>query len=198
MLLNRFETALMNNPLRAFLQGKFEAGRLLQMGGPLGGGMALEIGCGRGVGVEVILEVFGAERVDAFDLDARMIALAKTRLATKARNVRLWKGDVTRIPARDGVYDAVFDFGIIHHVVDWRRALREVFRVLAPGGRLYAEEALRPFILNPVIRRLFEHPLTDRFDHVEFGDALQKIGFRLVAARKLVGCLGWYVAEKPI
>ena len=37
----------------------------------------------------------------------------------------------------------MFDFGIIHHVPQWRRALAEVARVLKPGGRFYAEEVLR-------------------------------------------------------
>ena len=56
MRLNAAETALMNNPLRAAIQKRFEAKRLLAMGGRLRGGRALEVGCGRGVGVELILE----------------------------------------------------------------------------------------------------------------------------------------------
>ena len=65
----------MNNPLRALIQRRFEAARLLRMGGPMEGGSALEIGCGRGVGVQLILDLFGADAVDAFDLDPRMVAL---------------------------------------------------------------------------------------------------------------------------
>ena len=83
MRLNRAEYALMNNPIRAALQRHFEAARLLRLGGPLGGGAALEMGCGRGVGVELVLDVFGAETVDAFDLDPRMIELARTRLRSR-------------------------------------------------------------------------------------------------------------------
>jgi SAM-dependent methyltransferase len=79
VLLNRLEYALMNNPVRAGLQRHVEARRLLRMGGPMHGGRALEIGCGRGVGTELILDMFGAERVDAFDLDPRMVALARQR-----------------------------------------------------------------------------------------------------------------------
>ena len=45
MLLNRVEYALMNNPLRAAIQRRFEARRLLRMGGPVPGGAALELGC---------------------------------------------------------------------------------------------------------------------------------------------------------
>ena len=72
MLLNRIEFALMNNPVRAASQRFFEASRLVRMGGRMNGGRALEIGCGRGVGAEIVLDLFGAAGVDAFDMDPRM------------------------------------------------------------------------------------------------------------------------------
>ena len=91
MLLNSVEYALMNNPVRAAIQRHFEARRLFDMGGPMGGGRALELGCGRGVGTELILEVFGAGSVDAFDLDPRMVALAQRRLAPRGSTSRALK-----------------------------------------------------------------------------------------------------------
>ena len=142
MLLNRFEYRLMNNPLRAALQRYVEARRLLKMGGAMNGGVALEIGCGRGVGVELILDLFRADAVDGFDVDRRMVALAQIRLARRKQRTRLWVGDATHIASATGSYDAVFDFGVIHHIRDWRSALAEVARVLKPGGRFYGEEIL--------------------------------------------------------
>jgi hypothetical protein len=65
LLLNRIENALMNNPVRAVLQRLFEARRLLRMGGAMTGGRALEVGSGCGVGTELILQLFGADTVDA-------------------------------------------------------------------------------------------------------------------------------------
>lgn len=138
MLLNRFEYALMNDPVRAAIQRYFEARRLLRMGGAISGGRALE--------------VFGAGSVDAFDLDPRMVAQARTRLSGYGSRVRLWVGDASAISVPDGTYDAVFDFGIIHHVPEWRRAAAEVHRALKPGGRIYAEEVLRRFIVHPITR----------------------------------------------
>ncbi|HBY59102.1 MAG TPA: SAM-dependent methyltransferase, partial [Solibacterales bacterium] len=93
MLLNRIEYWLMNNALRAAVQRRFEAPRLLRMGGPVRGGKALEVGCGRGVGTELILDLFEAGTVEAFDLDPRMVALARRRLAARGHRVRLWVGD---------------------------------------------------------------------------------------------------------
>lgn len=197
MLLNRAEYALMNNPLRAAIQRHFEARRLLRMGGALDGGRALEIGCGRGVGARLILETFGAASVDAFDLDPRMVAQAKARLAGHGRRVRLWVGDVSAISAADASYDGVFDFGIVHHVPGWRRSLAEVHRVLAPGGRFYAEEVLRRFIVHPITRRVLEHPQSDRFDAAEFARELEASGFEPIASEELWGAFAWFIARKP-
>src|SRR5688572_1651117 len=144
MLLNRVETAMMNNPVRRLIQRRFEVPRLLQLGGRADGARALEVGCGQGLGITLLLERFGVRSVDAFDLDPKMVALAEARHATDER-VRVWVGDVEHVPAEDGAYDAVFDFGIVHHVPDWRAALREIRRVLRPGGTFYAEEVLAAF-----------------------------------------------------
>src|SRR5215472_9520155 len=80
----------------------------------------LEVGCGRGVGVEIILERFGAASVDAIDLDPKMVECARRRLAARELGgVRLSVGDVTHIQARDATFDAVFDFGAIHLEPQW-------------------------------------------------------------------------------
>jgi len=198
MLLNRAEFGLMNNPLRAAVQRHFEARRLLRMGGPMNGGAALEIGCGRGVGVELIYEVFGADSVDAFDLDPRMVEQARARLSARGLDARLWVGDATAISSPDGSYDAVFDFGIVHHVPRWRDALSEVGRVLVPGGRFYAEEVLAGFITHPITRRVLEHPQRDRFGRGEFLSALSEAGLVPIASEELWHGFAWFVAAKPL
>lgn len=198
MLLNRVEYALMNNPIRASIQRRFEARRLLRMGGRMRGGRALELGCGRGVGTELILDLFGAGSVDAFDLDPRMVALARKRLAGRGARVRLWVGDATAICAPDASYEAVFDFGIIHHVPEWRRALAEVHRVLEPGGLFYSEEVMRRFIVHPVTRTLLEHPLDDRFDAPGFARELSASGLEPFATAELWGAFAWFTARKPV
>ncbi|MCZ6706249.1 MAG: class I SAM-dependent methyltransferase [Bacteroidetes bacterium] len=197
MILNRFEYALVNNPIRAAMQRYWVAKQLLRMGGPVPGGTVLEIGCGRGIGVEIILDLFEAKHVDAFDLDARMISRAQNRLRRRAEEVRIWDGDVTAIAADSDQYDAVFAFGIIHHVPDWRLALSEVHRVLKPGGRFYAEEALKKIVTHWLVRRLSVHPQEDRFTHEQFCAAMNTMGFDLIDSKEMPGGFGWYVAEKP-
>jgi ubiquinone/menaquinone biosynthesis C-methylase UbiE len=196
MLLNAVEKTLMNNPVRVMIQRRFESRRLLDMGGHVSGGHALEMGCGRGVGTELLFDQFGAARVDAFDIDPHMVALAKQRL--KGRNARIFEGDAAHIDARDASYDAVFDFAIVHHVPNWRDAIGEAFRVLKPGGRFYAEEVLARFIHHPLWARLLDHPMADRFDQEQFARGLEGAGFHLVASRELLGQFAWFVAEKPL
>ena len=186
----------MNNPVRAAIQRHFEAPRLLRMGGAMQGGRALEVGCGRGVGTELILELFGAGSVDAFDLDRRMVALARRRLGAYGSRVRLWVGDANAISVPDATYDAVFDFAIIHHVSAWRQALAEVHRVLKPGGRFYAEEVLAPFLNNSITRLLLDHPQSDRFDSAGFLRELVASGLKPHATEELWGSIAWFAARK--
>ena len=197
MILNLFEKAAMNNPVRAFVQRRFEAKRLLSMGGAMSGGTALEVGCGRGVGAELILDFFGADNVDAFDLDPDMVKLAQKRLRRYGDRIKLRVGDVTDIPAEDDYYDAVFDFGIVHHVPNWRDALKEINRVLKPGRRFYCEEVLERYITNPFWRRLLDHPQEDRFNHDQLVKALENAGFSVVASTHLLHQFGWFIADKP-
>ena len=187
----------MNNPLRAALQRRVEARQLLRMGGPMDGGVALEIGCGRGVSAELIQQVFGADSVDMFDLDLRMIKLTQRRLQRRAIDGRAWTADATAIPVADATYDAVFDFGIVHHVPAWRQAVMEIVRVLKPGGRLYAEEVLRRFVCHPLIRGLFRHPQSDRFDAEEFSGAFEGAGLMSVKTVSVWNGFAWLVGEKP-
>lgn len=163
----------------------------------MNGGVALEIGCGRGVGVAIILDLFGADTVHGFDLDPRMVALAQARLAKRQERTRMWVGDAAQIASPNAVYDAVFDFGLIHHVPRWREAVAEVARVLKPGGRLYGEEVLKSLVVHPVVRRLFKHPTEDRFDGSNLRSALEDAGLALHRWKETCNCVAWFVAIKP-
>ena len=68
--------------------------------------------------------------------------------------------------------------------------------MLRPLGRFYAEEVLSPFILHPVWRRVFDHPLEDRFDEETFAAGLREVGLRVVGQRGFFGQVAWVVAER--
>ncbi|MEU0350911.1 class I SAM-dependent methyltransferase [Streptomyces sp. NPDC006237] len=180
MLMNRAETLLVNSPPRRWLQRLYEAPLLARLGGRTPGAHVAEIGCGSGYGTRLILDVFGAATVDAVDLDPAMIERARRRLTRHSGRVRFAVGDATDLRAAfdadDGTYDAVFDFGIIHHIPAWRGAVAEAARVLKPGGRFYFEEVTATALARPTYRALFDHPKKDRFTAGEFLAELSRHG----------------------
>ena len=197
MILNFFERLFILSPVRPFLQRHLEAKQLLEMGGVMNGGQALEIGCGPGGGINLIYDVFGASTVDAFDLDPRMMARGQRRHYQGYKSPHLWAGNARAIPVKDDYYDAVFNFGVIHHVVDWRAVLTEILRVMKPGGRFYCEEILDYYITHPIWGRLMTHPQEDRFDRAMFVQALHQSGFVVRDARELGNVYLWVIADKP-
>ena len=177
MKLNTLEKALMNNPVRAWIQRHYEAPLLERLGGRLDGLRVLEVGCGRGVGTEIILEHFGAREVCAFDLDERMVELARRRLEGYApERLQLRVGDAAAIEAADSSFDAVVDFGILHHVPDWRQSVAEIRRVLRPGGRFFFMEVTSHALNRRSYRHFFVHPTEDRFGRAEFVAELERQG----------------------
>ena len=140
----------MNNPARAAAQRHYTAKHMLRLGGDIARGTALEIGCGRGIGVEIILEEFKAAKVIAFDIDPKLVALAKRRLERFGDRALVSVGTATDIDAPDGSFDGVFDFGVIHQIEGWRTAVAESGRVLRSGGRFYFEAVSNPLFRLPM------------------------------------------------
>lgn len=175
MKLNAIERAAVNNPVRAAHQHHREAAWFRRLaGGALAGQHVLEIGCGRGVGAEVILDRLGAVNLTAFDLDESMVELARKRL--QGRPVSLSVGDVCEIKQPAGGLDTVVDFGIIHHVPHWQQSIAEIARVLRPGGLLLFEEVPRRVLDSWAFRTFTKHPRDNRFEADEFADELARHG----------------------
>lgn len=204
MLMNRAEVGVVNSPPWRWLERGYMVPVLQRFGGQLPPGTdAAEIGCGSGYGCQLILEQFGAAHVDAVDLDPVMIARASRRLARYGDRVRLAQGSATdlhhALGAGDGAYGAVFDFGIIHHIPDWRSAIGEAARVLGPGGRFYFAEVTAHALARPTYRRLFDHPTNDRFSAEQFLDALADHGLLVLgSATRISGDYLLGVAAKPL
>lgn len=87
------------------------------------------VDCGAGTGHNLaLLRPYG--RVTAFDLAPT--ALTKARAA----GMPIIRGDITRIPFRSGSFDLATSFDVLQSVPDDRLAVREMARVLKPGGSL--------------------------------------------------------------
>ncbi len=191
MKLNWAERWAVNNPLRV-LQQRVEIRWLKGLMPLKPGSSALEIGCGRGAGAGIVLKQFQLTRLIAMDLDIRMVRKAQARLSQQQQRVFLLAGDVTFLPIKAGSVDAVFGFGVLHHVVAWRSALREIARVLKPGGVYFFEELYPGLYQNRITRHILLHPFEDRFFSPDLKEALASAGLRLTHARELqqLGILG--------
>ena len=172
MLMNKVETFLVTNPANRVFQRCVEAPLLRRLGGRIPGARALEMGCGSGYGTKLIIDQFGAATVDAIDLDPAMVTRARRRLRRYQDQVNVVHGSAddlrSALGADDATYDAVFDFGIIHHIINWRDAVAEVGRVLRPGGRFFYLEVTAAALARPGYRRFLYHPTKDRFTAGQF------------------------------
>jgi SAM-dependent methyltransferase len=102
--------------------------------GDVTGLAVLEVGCGSAM-CSRWLTARGARAV-AFDLSAGMLRHARDGAADTGIDVPLVQADAQYLPFRDAVFDVAFTaFGAVAFVADSARVMREVARVLKPGGR---------------------------------------------------------------
>lgn len=95
----------------------------------------LDLGCGSGP-VTAALRRAG-RRVVALDYSLDMLRLASERVGLGGRDASgLLRGDSERLPFEAAAFDAVVCLGVISYVRDYRSVLREIHRILKPGGRL--------------------------------------------------------------
>ncbi|MFO0827166.1 MAG: metalloregulator ArsR/SmtB family transcription factor [Phycisphaerales bacterium] len=90
-----------------------------------------DVGCGTGEATE-LLAPFVA-KVVAIDRERAMLDAARRRMSD-ATNVEFREGDLARLPAKAGEFDAAIAMLVLHHVEDVEGALRELGRIVRSGG----------------------------------------------------------------
>lgn len=94
---------------------------------------ALEIGVGMGTD-HLELAKSGPRTLTGVDLTPRAIELTTERFAKKGIKSDLRVADAENLPFADNSFDFVYSWGVLHHTPDTPKAIREVHRVLRPGG----------------------------------------------------------------
>jgi ubiquinone/menaquinone biosynthesis C-methylase UbiE len=153
----------------------------------------LDVGCGDGRVIEMLWKE--GRKMSGIDISAEMIKQAEHRLGGKAR---LAVGDSEFLPWPDREYGAVICTASFHHYPRPMAALKEMLRVLKPGGRLLIAE-----LDFPALIRVFANIIVPRLKygvyHFYSRSGLERLfraaGLRDVEYRKVKGQFILYASK---
>jgi ubiquinone/menaquinone biosynthesis C-methylase UbiE len=111
----------------------------------------LEIGCGAGKTTASLHADFGLQ-ITGVDVDPYQIEKAK-KLETEGLKFIL--SDGTTLPFPDASFDLVYSQKVLHHIEGWQDVLKEVSRVLRPGGYYLIDDFALPAALTGIIRSVW-------------------------------------------
>jgi SAM-dependent methyltransferase len=113
------------------------------------GERVLDLGSGAGTDSLVAAQMVGDKgQVTGVDMTAEMLAKARSAaVQLGVSNVEFVEGEAERLPFDDGSFDVVISNGVIDLIPDKEAVFSEVYRVLAPGGRIQIADVT---IQNPV------------------------------------------------
>jgi SAM-dependent methyltransferase len=139
----------------------------------------LDVGCGPGRAFALLEQRFQPERIIGVDIDPAELAHARAAADLCRCQVELRAGDAARLPLEDGSVDLVFCHQTLHHVSHPPAVLRELYRVLEPGGTLLLSESCRPFLRSLPVRALFRHPPHMAATAEQFLTLVRRAGFEV-------------------
>ena len=96
------------------------------------GARLLEIGCG--MGTDLLQFARGGARCTGVDLTPRSVEITRHRFKLYGADGNFMISDGEHLPFRSESFDVVYSNGVLHHTPDTAGAIREVHRVLRPGG----------------------------------------------------------------
>ena len=111
--------------------------------------VVLDLGCGTGSLTAVLLGKLGERgRVVAVDISPAMLAQARAKISDE--RVSWHVGDVCALPVEDASIDRVLCYSVWPHFDDYAAAIREIERVLRPGGQLHVWHLISRSHVNEV------------------------------------------------
>jgi ubiquinone/menaquinone biosynthesis C-methylase UbiE len=93
----------------------------------------LEVGFG--TGTDLLQFARGGAHVTGVDLTPRSADIARRRFEVYHQAGEFAIGDSEALSFPDSSFDLVYSFGVLHHTPDTQRAVREIHRVVRPGGK---------------------------------------------------------------
>jgi SAM-dependent methyltransferase len=137
-------------------------------------------------------------RASGIDISEPTVILARAAFDGGPRALHGSVGDVRDMPFRDATFDAVYSMGTIEHFDDTERAVREMVRVLKPGGRAIIgvpnrhDPFLRP-LLATVLQAigLYAYGYEKSYSRRALRAMLERAGFTVVAETAILFIPGW-------
>ena len=115
---------------------------------------ALDLGCGTGEMMKMLLQVDDQRELYGIDLSEKMLSVAESKLSGK---VRLVLGDSEHLPFADNFFDVVYCNDSFHHYPAPENVIREVQRVLKPGGTFLIGDCWQPLIGRAIMNFYMRH-----------------------------------------
>jgi len=137
----------------------------------------LDAGCGAGVALPLLDRRFRPDSIVALDVDSGEVARCRGPASSCRSDVRLVIGDAASLSLADESVDLVLCHQLLHHARRQEEILREIHRVLVPGGWLLLAESCRAFILSTPVRMMFRHPNEVQKSAAEFQELVRAAGF---------------------
>ncbi len=121
--------------------------KLIERSGIEAGMTVLDLGCGSGAFTPFVARAVGEQgKVYALDIQPAMLKQLERKLAEAGnrdiRNVELKQASAYDLPFEEGTLDLVYMVAVLQEIPDRGRALREIRRVLKPGGIIAVTEIL--------------------------------------------------------
>lgn len=134
----------------------------------LGPSEVLDVATGTGDLAIAIARAMPASRVTGLDIAEEMLAIGRTKVSTAglADRINFETGDAECLPYPDGSFDAITVAFGVRNFEDLNAGLKEMYRVLRPGGRLFVLEFSQPrgWFFRPIFLLYFRYflPLVGR------------------------------------
>jgi len=129
---------------------------LLRYASPQPGARVLDVACGTGIVARLAVSLVGSNgQVVALDINSAMLAVARTHPAPLGATIHWQEGNAMALPFPDGAFDVVLCQHGLQFVPDRAGAVREMRRVLVPGGRALVI-VLQALARHPVFEALIE------------------------------------------
>ena len=135
-------TSFYDTLLRLTLREKTFKRRLIQQANIAPHHRVLDLGCGTATLTLLIKQLHPRAEVVGLDGDARALDIARSKIAQTGVEIALKRGLSHEMDFPDNAFDRVVSSLVFHHLTteNKRRTLREVFRVLNPGGALHVAD----------------------------------------------------------